>query len=234
MIIAGLDVSTTSTGCVKFELDDTTLSIISVERLGFKKLSETSKEVPPNGIIAYKDSQFNTFYHKLIFMSSHIKTFLSGVNYVSFEDYAFGAAGKITMLAEACGHLKTHVFLEGASLRLYDPTSVKLYATGKGNSKKPDMFDSFSNKPHTSIVTDLPQIPVHKKGKNAGLRNKDGISPLSDIVDAYFLCDMLRSELMLRNGIVTLQQVAADCKRIMTRTTKITKVDLLHQPFIKK
>ena len=96
------------------------------------------------------------------------------------------------------------------------------------------MFDAFSNKSHAYLVTDLPQIQVHKKGKNAGLRNKDGASPLSDIVDAYFLCDMLRSELLLRNGIVTLQQVDADCNRIMTRTTKITKVDLLHQPFIKK
>ena len=122
MIIAGLDVSTVSTGCVKFELDDTTLSIISVERLGFKRLSETSKDVPPKGIIAYKDSQFNTYYHRLIFMSNQIKTFLSGVDYVSFEDYAFSAVGKITMLAETCGHLKTHFFVEGASLRLYDPT----------------------------------------------------------------------------------------------------------------
>lgn len=232
MIIAGLDVSPSSTGCIKFELDDQ-YNIVKVEKMGFKEISKTSKESYVD-IHTYRDGQFPTFYHQLSFILPKIETFLADAEYVAFEEYAFSAAGKITMLAELCGNIKSRLFDAGKKLRFYDPSSIKIYATGKGGSKKPAMFDSYDSLSYKEDLSYLPQIKVHGKGKNAGLRNKDGISPLSDLVDAFFICDMLRHELGLKALVLTLGGVTGDCKRIMTRTTKITKTALLQQSFISK
>lgn len=232
MKIAGLDVSPTSTGCVKFELDDQ-FNIVKIEKMGFKEVSKTSKESYTD-VHIYREHQFLTFYHRLSFMLPKIEAFLIDVDYVSLEEYAFAATGKITMLAELCGNIKYRLFETGKKIRFYDPQTVKIFATGKGNAKKPDMYDGYLTVPYKEDLSYLPQIKVHTRGKNAGLRNKDGISPLSDIVDAFFICDILRHELGLKALVMSLNTVSSECKRIMTRTTKATKVDLLHQPFIHK
>jgi hypothetical protein len=226
MIIAGLDCSTTSTGCVKFILDDK-FNIIDKKKLGFKEISEKSKEHYED-IVTYKASDFKNFYQKQRFMLKPILDFCEDVDVVAWEDYAFSAKGNITMLAEFCGNIKSRLFEQGKGLRFYDPQSIKLYA-GKGNAKKPDMFDYYITDESKFDLSYLPAIPVHKKGKNAGERDKNGISPLSDIVDAFFICSLLRTELKMKNGILDDKE---ERQNIIKRTTKKTKVALLAQPFI--
>lgn len=230
MKIAGLDVSPSSPGIVKLTLNSN-LDIVEKEFLGFKEISLKSKE-KYLGIHTYKE--FPSFYHCQDFMIPIIMDFLSDIQYAAFEEYAFAAAGKITMLAEIAGNLKSRLFTNGVKLRFYDPSSLKIFATGKGNSKKPDMFDFFDKHPHKLDISHLQPIPVHKKGKNAGLRNKDGISPLSDIVDAFFLVELLRNELIVKNQITPVKSLDTNTQRILTRTTKITKTDLVNQSFIHK
>lgn len=226
MIIAGLDCSTTSTGCVKFILDDK-FNIIDKKKLGFKEISEKSKEHYED-IVTYKASDFKNFYQKQRFMLKPILDFCEDAEVVAWEDYAFNAKGNITMLAEFCGNIKSRLFEQGKGLRFYDPQSIKLYA-GKGNAKKPDMFDYYIMDESKFDLSYLPAIPVHKKGKNAGERDKNGISPLSDIVDAFFICSLLRTELKMKNGILDDKE---ERQNIIKRTTKKTKVALLAQPFI--
>jgi Holliday junction resolvasome RuvABC endonuclease subunit len=232
MKIVGLDCSPSSTGCIKMHLDDK-LNIIEIEKMGFLEISKTSK-ASYTDIHTYKETDFKTFYHRLAFMVPKIIEFCSDAEYVACEDYAFSAKGKITMLAELAGNLKYQLFQAGKNLRFYDPTSIKMYGTTKGNAKKPDMFDGYCQLPYKIDLSYLPQIPFHKKGKNAGLRNKDGISPLSDLIDAFFICDMLRHEIGYKDGSKTVSNVSTACNKIMLRTTKTTKLSLKDQPFIKK
>jgi hypothetical protein len=91
------------------------------------------------------------------------------------------------------------------------------------------MFDYYITDESKFDLSYLPAIPVHKKGKNAGERDKNGISPLSDIVDAFFICSLLRTELKMKNGILDDKE---ERQNIIKRTTKKTKVALLAQPFI--
>lgn len=232
MIIVGLDCSPESTGCIKFYLDDT-FNIVEIKKMSFMEIPKTSTSAFTD-IDTYKPEQFQTFYHRMNYMVPKIVDFCSDASHVALEQYAYGASGKITMLAEFAGYIKAQLFANGKKLRFYDPTTVKIYGSGKGNSKKPEMFDGYGNFSYAPDLSYLPQIKYHKKGKNAGLRNKDGISPLSDLVDAFFICDMLRYELALKSNVVALNDVSDDCKRIMKRTTKITKVDLLGQSFVGK
>lgn len=232
MKIVGLDCSPSSTGCIKMHLDNN-LNIIEIEKMGFLEISKTSK-VTYTDIHTYKETDFDTFYHRLAFMVPKIVEFCMDADYVACEDYAFNAKGKITMLAELTGNLKHQLFIAGKKLRFYDPTTIKMFGSGKGNAKKPDMFDGYLLNPNKIDLSYLPQIPVHKKGANAGLRNKDGISPLSDLVDAFFICDILRHEIGYKNGSMTAKNVSTVCNKIMTRTTKTTKTCLKDQKFITK
>jgi hypothetical protein len=195
--------------------------------MGFKEIRQDT----PQTVRAYIKNEIydkKNFYQKQRFMLKPILDFCDDADVVAFEDFAFNAKGNITMLAEFCGNIKSRLFEQGKGLRFYDPQSIKLYA-GKGNAKKPDMFDYYITDESKFDLSYLPAIPVHKKGKNAGERDKNGISPLSDIVDAFFICSLLRTELKMKNGILDDKE---ERQNIIKRTTKKTKVALLAQPFI--
>lgn len=94
--------------------------------------------------------------------------------YFFFENYAFGVTTNVlTLLAENAGVLKLHLYQMGyRNFTLLSPQTIKKFATGSGRSKKDQMYDSFV--PQTGI--DLSFISKSKK-----------TSPVSDIVDAYYI-----------------------------------------------
>ena len=91
---------------------------------------------------------------------------------VMLEAYAFGARGDaVTKIAENGGVLK-HEFLNyGIPFETVPPTTVKKYATGRGNAKKLDMYDAF----------------VERTGVEV-----DQFKAWSDIVDSYFIAMYFR------------------------------------------
>lgn len=95
----------------------------------------------------------------------------------AIEDYAMGAAGRITAIVEhtallkyafACKHPKV-------KLHLVAPTRVKKLATGKGNADKPQMAAAFTSRTDVNVH----QWLCGGKGK---LR-----APSTDLIDAYFV-----------------------------------------------
>jgi Holliday junction resolvasome RuvABC endonuclease subunit len=63
------------------------------------------------------------------------------------------------------------------------PSLVKKFATGRGNAKKEEMYNSFVNETgvnlHSLLTPDLNSIK----------------SPISDIVDAYYICKYLHNDI---------------------------------------
>jgi len=102
---------------------------------------------------------------------------VQGCDYVGLEGYAYGAAGRaIFQIAENCGLLKYKLWEHRIPIEVIAPTSVKKFATGKGNANKDGMVKSF--KTHTGV--DLQKLITPTRA-NIG-------SPVSDIADAYFIC----------------------------------------------
>lgn len=96
---------------------------------------------------------------------------------VHIENYAYSASGQITGLAEATGLMKHHLWLEGCSIHPHIASSVKKFATGKGNATKREMVDAFAK-----VVADpYPWFDLVDDGK------EKIPSPINDIVDAYFV-----------------------------------------------
>lgn len=233
MIIAGLDLSPTSSGIVKFILDEN-LEIVDIKKLGFCAYDGEKKKVKIpeyKDIISYDKSKYD-FFNRTIMMTEYIFEFIKDVDYAILEDYAFGGNGNITEIAEFCSQVKFKLLRQGTKIRLVSPLQVKQFA-GSGNNQKPEMYDYF-----TSInlfdISDLPIIPTHIRGKFVGLRDKDGISPTSDVCDSAIMCLLLHKELLVRNQKVSLEGLDKNHSHVLTHTTKNNKIPLLRRDFIQK
>ena len=92
---------------------------------------------------------------------------------VFIEDYSFGSKGRVFHIAENCGILKHKLWKKGFNINVVPPTVIKKFATGKGNADKEKMYEAFTLK-HGQIFATL-------------CGNTKIGSPISDLVDAYFL-----------------------------------------------
>jgi Holliday junction resolvasome RuvABC endonuclease subunit len=101
---------------------------------------------------------------------------------IIIEDYSFGSKGRVFNLAENCGVLKYLLFKHNYRFHLVAPTVIKKFATGKGNATKEKMYDAFIQ--DTDI--DLQSILL----PNAKLN-----SPITDIVDAWYLARYMQTHL---------------------------------------
>lgn len=96
------------------------------------------------------------------------------IRFVTIEGYAMGSkTGLVFNIAEAGGTLKYKLYKESIPFGVVAPTQVKKFATGKGNSKKDAMYESFLS----DTGVDLEHI----------LSSKRHLNPISDIVDAYYV-----------------------------------------------
>ena len=204
MKIAGLDISKNSPGCVKLTLDDTTLDITAAEFCGFTSVKKNEM----SGINFFKKTDFNFDQGQFIKFENIIFDFLKGTEFIALEDYAYGGSGDMTGLAEFTGFIKIKQFLDGKKIRKYDIPSIKAFATTHGNSDKLSMYNAFIKE--NEIKPDISKMPIVTKGS--------GVSPTSDIIDAYWISRFLHLELKLRKGLIDLKSLdETQIKRIGRR-----------------
>jgi len=217
MIIAGIDPSINGTGVFKFFLDDK-LQVQKVSHLGFTQVKKYSCE----SIIHYKKTNFYNYIEQNKFMYDHLSSFLDDVSYVAMEDYAFAATGRVYHIGEFVGGLKILLYDSGKMLRMYEPTVLKKFATGKGNSDKVSMCDAYNTiAAASSGLLDLPSL-------------KEYASPKTDLVDAYYATKLLNLELLLRYGFVSLNNLSQTDISIFNRCTKSNPVNILARDFLNK
>lgn len=101
---------------------------------------------------------------------------------IGIEDYALGARGKVFEIAENTGFLKCKLYNEKLPFKLFAPTTIKKFATGKGNADKIKMYEAWMKETNYDIQKILTPN-----------RTKIG-SPISDIVDSYFILKYLIKE----------------------------------------
>jgi len=92
---------------------------------------------------------------------------------VKLEDYSFASKGKTFHIAENMGMLKYKLYKLDIPFELIAPSSVKKYATGKGNSNKESMIEAFKEIAGFDLLSEL---------------DCTYNSPASDIADSYFIC----------------------------------------------
>ena len=95
-----------------------------------------------------------------------------------------GSRGKVFNIAENTGVLKYKIYNLGIPLEIVPPTTVKKFATGKGNSDKDQMHQAFMQ--DTGIDLKYKITPDKTKVSN----------PVSDIVDSYYICKFLYDKII--------------------------------------
>lgn len=173
MNFVGIDYSLTSPAvCVYSEsAGDFCFDNCSFIVLSDKKIPNNTKNI---GIYSHRPwSDSNERYHNIadFLMNMH-----SGFRdtHILIEDYSMGSKGKVFHIAENTQVLQYNLWLKKIPYQKIPPTSLKKWATGKGNSNKEAMYEKFLE----AEGVDLKQL--------LGLKNTD--SPISDIVDSYWLC----------------------------------------------
>ena len=100
------------------------------------------------------------------------------------EDYAFAATGRVFHIAENTGVLKYKIYNSGVPLEVVPPTTVKKFATGKGNSDKDQMHQAF-----------MIETGMDLKWKITPDKTNVG-NPVSDIIDSYYICKYLYDKIL--------------------------------------
>ena len=98
------------------------------------------------------------------------------VDKVILEGYSYGSTGKVFHIAENTAILKYNLWDDEIEFDIIPPTVIKKFATGKGNANKEKMYESF--------VEENPGVDLRSE---LTPRSSNVISPVNDIVDAYFL-----------------------------------------------
>lgn len=223
MKIAGLDLSISSSGVVIEELDDSSLEVKNIEYHGFTG----KKKLESADIKYYNNKSFNNDYSKYQWICDNIVEWCKDCEYIAVEDYAYGksgAMGLIFNLAEFEGNIKISLFNNGKKLRFYSVNQIKKFWTAFGLSDKISMYQAYEN--YTGIKPDLSALPEVDNGK--------GVGPTSDIVDAFAICEYLRTELTLRNGLVLLKDLPKHQIECFNAVTKEHPTGLLTADFVVK
>lgn len=199
------------------------MDILDVQYYGFTN----KKKLEQDHILYYNNKDFNSDYAKYNWMRDKIMEWTKDIEYAAVEDYAYGksgALGQIFSLAEFEGNIKLKWIELGKKMRLYSVNSNKKFFSGYGLSDKIGMRDGFDA--WTETKPDLSTLPEVDNGK--------GVSPTSDIIDAYALCECLRMELKLRAGVIQLHLLPKHQIECFNICTKETPTGLLTAPFITK
>lgn len=92
---------------------------------------------------------------------------------IILEGYAMGAKGNTFTIGENTGVLKHLMFNKKILHNTAPPTTIKKFATGKGNANKEDMYIAFVEETGVNLMSFFP--------------SKVLCSPVSDIVDAFYM-----------------------------------------------
>jgi len=134
---------------------------------------------------------------------------------IGVEGYAFSRANQAHQLGEVGGMVRLTTFNDGRSLRIHDPATLKLFATGKGNATKDEVRDAVHDDWNYFWTTfNLQQEDYEPR-------------VLEDFADAYTLAQMVVVEARLRCGSTTLSQLEPHQIRAFNRVTKVNPVNLL-------
>jgi len=182
-MIAGIDYSLTSPAiCVWKETNDTRQFNFNMCTIHYLETSQRLKRAAPHEILnlypeEYPEWETEEQRHDLL--SEWALKCIRGCN-VFIEGYAFATSGKshVRSVAENSGLLKHKMYKAKQSFISIPPTVIKKFATDKGNANKEIMHEFFVKE--SDAPSNLKTILRPKSTKLT--------SPITDIVDAYWIC----------------------------------------------
>jgi Holliday junction resolvasome RuvABC endonuclease subunit len=139
--------------------------------------------------------------------------------YAGIEGYAYGAASNSSyQYGELGGLARMALTREAVKLRVHDPLSVKMFATGKGNAPKERLVEA--------LPADL------REAWSWPDRTMKEQLVVQDLADAYWVARLVWSEVKLRAGEIALSDFESQKVRVFNRVTKAYPTNLLDREWM--
>ena len=185
MIIAGIDYSLRSPCVCVFT--GTKKETFSFSRCTFHFLTDTKKYATffLKNIYGERFQDWNQDFQRYKSIADWTMDKVMGCEQIAIEGYSMGSKGKVFHIAENTGVLKYKIYNSGIPLEVIPPTTVKKFATGKGNADKQQMHSAFIR----SNGIDLKRMISPDQ--------KDISNPVSDIIDSYYICKHLYDKVIV-------------------------------------
>lgn len=238
MKISAIDNSLKSPGITIFELDGNH-EIINIDYFSVM-CDKPKKKDPPK---AHRDSDniitlkgYKDFYDRIYRKNNFITHYLLDCSYTAIEGYSYGSCGgSLYQIGENTGLLKSMLYQSNIAIRIYEPSSIKMFFTGKGNATKYDMFDTYMslNNP-LGLSNKLVGMGIEANEHFKKIGKKKNFNPTEDIIDSYAICYLLYTELLLRKGLIDLKTLSDKQIQVFNKIHKNTKTNILDEDFIKK
>jgi Holliday junction resolvasome RuvABC endonuclease subunit len=169
----------------------------------------------------------STRMERILIQRNLIKTIVEKYNpdYIALEDYVWKAgpkSGGVIQISELGGVIRLWFYEHYYKVRTYDPKSVKLAWTSKGDASKADMID----RGKTYLENKCPEY--HKQ------LHKLADKYLEGICDAIAIGNLLRVELLFRQGKIQLSELPEHYVRVFNRVTDSMPVCLIDRPFLER
>lgn len=216
----GLDLSLNHAGAVVVDTDGRVVD--------YRFVSDKKGAVQRNarhGIRAPQKATKDAEQHQLDRMNFHRRwisdvTLVSGADYVGLEGYAFAAVSNSSYQYGELGGLARYVLTRnGCKVRIHDPQSIKMWATGKGNALAADLLDAM---PDAGVRDEWKAIEDGLKGQQAA----------EDLAVAYWIAHMVASEVLVRRGVKALVGFPEHRVRVFNRITKTYPANLLDREWL--
>ena len=184
MIIAGIDYSLRSPCvCVFSSTEDESFAF---EKCTFHFLTDTKKYATffLKNIYGERFQDWDQDFQRYKSIADWTMYHINGCEQIAIEGYSMGSKGKVFHIAENTGVLKYKIYNAGIPLEIVPPTTIKKFATGKGNSDKTIMHQAFIRETGSELRKKI--TPDKSKISN----------PVSDIVDSYYICKFLYEKII--------------------------------------
>jgi Holliday junction resolvasome RuvABC endonuclease subunit len=138
--------------------------------------------------------------------------------HAALEDYALARKAYAHSLGEVGGVVRLELWRMNVPFRVYDVQAVKMFTTGRGDAEKADMILACRDR--------WEGINFLEYGKTEGAAG--------NAADAYSIAHLLRAEIRLRAGEISLEDLPEAERRVFLRTTKQRPVNVLDLPFAER
>ena len=176
MILAGIDYSLCGPAVCLFRSNATGKFSYSGCSFFFLTENKRQSEIRCMNVFGERLSDWNSDEHRYESIADWAVDIVMGCSHVALEGYAYSASGRVFQIAENTGILKYKLYLLSIPVTVIPPTEIKKFATGKGNADKNAMYAAFSHETGVNLKSVLTP------------KRADSVSPVSDIVDSYYIC----------------------------------------------
>jgi Holliday junction resolvasome RuvABC endonuclease subunit len=151
-------------------------------------------------------------------------------NYIGLEDYAFAAKGRVYQIGELGGLARLGLWDSGVKFRLYDPDSVKMFVAHDGHADKQMVRTAVKGR----WGIDFDQYDYTSKPNKKFPEGTRITQTSEDLCDAYAVARLVWTEILLRDGTLTMKELHEKEIQAFNRVTKAYPTNILGREFIQR